>query len=122
MNKPQVGEQVHVHFYLHVDPISFQSPEPAASSALGAKIDKLTSVIEKLVIADNLMSKELDTLTQTVTDSETVQEGAIVLLGKLSELIIAAKDDPAKLQALADSLGTEKQKLADAIVANTPAE
>ena len=67
------------------------------------------------------MAGELDNLENAVTDSETVEDGAITLLTQLSTLLVAAKNDPAKVQALADSLNTKKQKLADAITVNTPA-
>ncbi len=66
------------------------------------------------------MAGELDTLTQSVNDSTTVQEGAITLLGQLSEIIRSLANDPAKILALADQLNAEKQKMADAITANTP--
>lgn len=67
------------------------------------------------------MSNELQTLTDQVTASVTVQESAITLLNGLKAALDAAGTDPAALAALSASLGTEQQKLADAITANTPA-
>lgn len=67
------------------------------------------------------MSGELDTLTQKVEDSVTVQESAIELLNQLAQLLRDGANDPAAILALADRLEAERQKVADAIVANTPA-
>ena len=67
------------------------------------------------------MSKELDALTAKVTEATAVEESAIVLINGLSAQIVALKDDPAALQALADSLDAESQKLGAAVAANTPA-
>ena len=70
------------------------------------------------------MASQLDALTAAVARNTDVTESAITLLNglkqKLDELI-AAGSDPAALQALADSLGAETQKLADAVTVNTPA-
>ncbi len=64
---------------------------------------------------------ELDNLTASVTNSRTVQEGAIKTLKTLSDMIAANKTDPVALQTLADNLNSESTDLAAAIVANTPA-
>lgn len=66
------------------------------------------------------MAGELDTLTTEVEESTTVQDGAILLLKGLSDQIAAMKNDPVKLQALADKLDAKSKELGDAIVANTP--
>jgi hypothetical protein len=85
----------------------------------------------KEILAGNLfiikklhqMGTELDNLTKQVEDSITVEEGAIVLItGLKTELDAAiATGSGAALQALSDKLGAEKDKLAAAVVANTPA-
>lgn len=76
-------------------------------------------IIEKL----NAMGAELDALKQQVADSITVEESAITLIEGLKTQLDAAiaAGDPAALQALSDSLGAEKDKLAAAVTANTPA-
>lgn len=70
------------------------------------------------------MSAQLDALTAAVAANTTVTESAITLLtglhAKLLELL-ANGIDPVAVQALADDLSAETQKLADAITANTPA-
>jgi methyl-accepting chemotaxis protein len=67
------------------------------------------------------MSAELDKLTTDVQHTTDVEESAVTLLQGLSAQIAELKNDPAKLQALSDSLNSEADKLAAAVVANTPA-
>jgi len=66
------------------------------------------------------MSVELDALTVKVQETTTVAQSAIALINGLAAQIADLKDDPAALQALADSLGASSTALAAAITANTP--
>lgn len=66
------------------------------------------------------MTIEYDQLVVKVEETGTVVGSGIVLLNGLSAQIALIKNDPAKIQQLADSLQATKQALADAIVANTP--
>ena len=68
------------------------------------------------------MSKELDALTLQVKANEDAEQSALVLIQGIATELVAIKDDPAKIQALADSLKTSADNLAAAVVANTPAE
>jgi hypothetical protein len=63
----------------------------------------------------------LDVLTAQVTANTDVEASAIQLLNNLSAALVAAKNDPVAIQALADQLKTSGDKLAAAVVANTPA-
>ncbi len=65
--------------------------------------------------------KELDDLTVQVKANTDAEASAVLLLGKLSDLIKAAGTDPAKLAALTADLDASKTALAAAVVANTPA-
>jgi len=67
------------------------------------------------------MAGELDALTAEVTANTDAEASAVILLGQLHDLLVAAGTDPAKLQALTDQLSTSKDALAAAVVANTPA-
>lgn len=67
------------------------------------------------------MSTQLDALQQAVAQEDTVIDSAITLLDGLSQQIVALKDDPVALQALADDVNAKKQALADSITKNTPA-
>jgi hypothetical protein len=65
--------------------------------------------------------KELDDLKAEVTESTTVQQGAITLINGIAARLAAAGTDPTALQALTDSLKTNSDALAAAVAANTPA-
>ncbi len=67
------------------------------------------------------MSAELDNLTAQVEKLKDASKSIIALLNGLSALIAANKDDPAKLQALANEIKQDAQDLTDATLANTPA-
>ena len=73
------------------------------------------------------MTVNLDALTQAVTDEETVEASAIALLTGLAAQVAALKTastDPATqaaIDALAAKILADKQAMADAVTANTPA-
>jgi hypothetical protein len=67
------------------------------------------------------MSVQLDTLAAEVTEMTTVVDSAVALLNGLSAQIVALKDDPARLLALAADLDAKANELAAAVAANTPA-
>ncbi len=83
-------------------------------------------------IMDNTAKTQqaIDDLTATVTDETTVIESAVALIGgfaqRLADAIASASSagaTDAQLSSLSDlkaSIVTEKQRLADAVVANTP--
>jgi hypothetical protein len=68
-----------------------------------------------------VMSQELDALTAQVQANEDLEASAITLIQGIAAQLVAAKDDPAKIAALAASLNTSASALSAAIVANTPA-
>lgn len=61
-----------------------------------------------------------DNLATKVTANGDVQESAIVLLNGLSQLIKDAAGDPARLAAITNDLDSHTQRLAAAVIANTP--
>ena len=65
----------------------------------------------------------LDELQAAVAAEDTVIDSAVTLLGNLSQMLkdAIASGDPAKVAAIASQIDAAKQKLADAVVANTPA-
>ena len=65
----------------------------------------------------------LDDVVNKVTDLGSVEDGVVTLLTDVKTKLDAAiaSGDPAKIQQISDALGAQKQKLADAITANTPA-
>lgn len=84
------------------------------------QIDERLATIQDLIQKETLhMSAELDALTAAVANNNDVVESALTLISGLRDQLLAAGTDPVALQALADSLAAEDQKLADA-VANVP--
>jgi hypothetical protein len=56
-----------------------------------------------------------------VQANEDLEASAITLIQGIAAQLEAAKEDPAKVQALAESLKASASNLSAAIVANTPA-
>jgi len=67
------------------------------------------------------MALDLSALEAEVARDQTVNASAITLLSSLAAQLEALKNDPAAIQALADSLKASQDALAAAVVANTPA-
>jgi len=63
----------------------------------------------------------LDTVSQKLQEETDAELAVISLLGTIKADLDAAKNDPAKIQAIADRIDANKAALAAAIVANTPA-
>jgi hypothetical protein len=64
---------------------------------------------------------DLAGLTAQVEQNNTVIGSALALINGFAAQLAAAGTDPAKLQALQDSLKTQDDALAAAVAANTPA-
>lgn len=88
---------------------------------ISARLDVIEKKLDGLISEVRKMSKELENLTKEVGEIGSVVDSAIVLINGLSTQIVALKDDPAALQALADSLDDKASELAAAVAANTPA-
>jgi chromosome segregation ATPase len=86
-----------------------------------AKLNRILEILEKLERREKTMSTQLDALTAQVTANESLENSAITLIQGIAAQLAAIKDDPAKIQALADSLKTSADSLSAAIIANTPA-
>jgi len=89
----------------------------------GAIINRLASIESKLLSilqGVNAMSAELDTLTTEVAEIKTVAASAVALIEGLSTQILALKNDPVALTALAAELDASSNALAAAVTANTP--
>ena len=108
---------VYVH---HDDESALQRIENTVTRLEGIVSQVLTG-LQAVQLKESQMSNELTALTAQVAENTTVEQSAITLLAGLSAQIAALKDDPAAIQALADSLKASGDALAAAIVANTPA-
>jgi hypothetical protein len=80
-----------------------------------AQLGRIEQLINKEI---SIVSPQLQKLTDAVAAERTIDESAITLIQGLAAQITAAKDDPAALAALADSLTTESNSLAAAVSAN----
>jgi hypothetical protein len=76
---------------------------------------------------DQILNKEtsimatLDDIVASVAAEDTVVDSVVTLLAGIKAQLDAAGQNPAKLQALSDALANQQTKMANAIVANTPA-
>ena len=86
------------------------------------KLDRILRVLKDIQLKEEQMSVELDALTIQVTENTNLEQSAITLIEGIAAQLIAIKDDPVKIAALATSLKTSADNLAAAIVANTPTE
>lgn len=86
------------------------------------RIEALEKQFKELKMA---LREEFDALLVKVTEEETVEDSMITLLtgikAQLDTLAGQATVTPEEVKALADKIGTDKDKMAAAIVANTPA-
>lgn len=79
------------------------------------------SDIDQLKIELKELFMELTDLETQIKANTDAEQSAIVLINGLATKIESLKSNPAKLQALADSLKASAENLAAAVVANTPA-
>ena len=84
------------------------------------KLDRILEILGAVQEKEEIMSKELDALTAQVKANTDVEASAVILIQGLAAQIAEAKDDPVKIQALADSLKGSADTLAAAVSANTP--
>lgn len=102
---------------VHVGPISVTLIDGAVSSKLDVILEKLNLVLTK----EAEMAGELDALAVQVQSNTDAENSAVIVLGRLHDLLVAAGTDPVKLNDLKSQLATSRDKLAEAITANTPA-
>lgn len=86
----------------------------------GCEYHNLMSALERLERKVDTMSVQLDALKAEVQKNTTVTQSALALIQGLADQIVALKDDPVQLQALADQLRGDSSALAAAVTANTP--
>lgn len=101
--------RIEIHHFLHLD--------AGQLTGIEASLSNLTQLVTKGFAT---MSAELDRLTTEVTETATVIDSAIVLIGGLAQQIRDLQNDPAALSALADSLDAKQAELAAAVAAGTP--
>jgi transcriptional regulator GlxA family with amidase domain len=83
--------------------------------------DEVLRLLRQLLRNSEAEMKQLDDLAKQVQKNTDAEDSAVTLLGSLAQLIRDNTADPAALTDLADKLDASKEKLAAAVVANTPA-
>lgn len=83
------------------------------------RLDKILSQIGTILKRTEKMAKELDDLTEEVTETNGIMQSATVLIQGIAERISAAGTDPAKLQALTQELSANSDALAQAVQADS---
>jgi peptidoglycan hydrolase CwlO-like protein len=81
--------------------------------------EQLKTILNNITEALEKMSAQLVALQNQVANNNKVVDSAIALIKGLADTIVALKDDPVALQALADSLQAKDAELAAAVAANT---
>lgn len=88
--------------------------------SLQQQLAEIRTLLTQILQQETIMAGELDALETQARANTDAEQAAVVLLGQLHDLLVAAGTDPTRLKAITDSLGTSKEALAAAIVANTP--
>ena len=98
--------------------LAVQIQELRQSITNGQKLDELTKLLQSQGAA--IMAK-LDELQAAVAAENAVIQSAILLINGLAQAVKDAGTDPDKLAAVVADIEANKQALADAVAANTPA-
>lgn len=101
---------MHIDVTLHVE----------TDASAHRKLDQILALVTGLTRQETQIMASLDTLTAQVAETNTAEQSAIVLLNGLAAQLAAAGTDPVKLAELTDSLKSNSDALAAAVVANTP--
>ena|SRR5882672_2183146 len=85
--------------------------------------DRLRALDWKLTRLERKLMANLQAIKDAVAAEHTVTLSVLALITKLAADLAAAiaDDDPAAVQAIVDQLNTDKDALAAAVTANTPA-
>jgi hypothetical protein len=86
-----------------------------------AILERIDHKLDRLLRMEKTVMADLARIEASVAAEGDAVTSAITLLGELAQLVRDAGSDPAALAALADQIDGQKQALADAVVANTPA-
>ncbi len=100
------------------------APVLAALASLEQKLDLLMSKEDQVISTQGEIMATIVDVQSSVAAETDVVNGAVVLLGSLSQMLkdaLAAGGTPAMIQAVVDAIDANKTALADAVAANTPA-
>lgn len=101
----------HLHIHVHLDGLLGELRQ-----AITQGFQQLTTA---LIHGDDTMSQHMDALIQQVASIKDVAQSAATTLRGIRQQLEEAGSDPAKLQALRESLASSEMELSEAI-ANDP--
>ena len=101
-----------IDLYIHQD-----------ASGDSQKLDTVITMLQTVIQKENQMAATIDDVIAAAAAEKAVDDSVVALLNQLTQLLQAAiaTNDPAKVQAALDAINANKQELADAVTANTPA-
>lgn len=91
------------------------------SAIVDRKLDRILHALSTLTTLEVIEMADLTALTADVSANTDATASAVTLLNSIAQQLRDAATDPAAIQALATSIETNTQSLADAVTANTPA-
>jgi hypothetical protein len=89
---------------------------------IGLVLADLLSLLQSVQQQEVVMAADLKSLEKQITENTNAEQSAVALLNGLSDQLRQHMNDPIQIQKLADQLKQSSDKLAAAVVANTPAE
>jgi hypothetical protein len=101
------GDSMDVHLFVHYCPDD-------------SKLDRILTLLTAITAQEKTTKMTLEELSAQVKANTDTEASAITLIDGIAAQLASAKNDPAKIQALADSLKTSAASLSADIVANTP--
>jgi|SRR6478736_7853174 len=78
--------------------------------------------LHRLLKGQRKMSAQLDRLIRETQETQDAVDSVLTLVDGLAQQLRDAADDPQKINDLADTLDQLQTRIANAVVANTPAE
>jgi hypothetical protein len=90
-------------------------------SAVHRKLNSVLNILQVQRDQGEKMAKTLDDILQGVQDESTVDDSIVTLVTNLKAAVDAAGGNQAKIDAAFAQITANKQKVADAVTANTPA-
>lgn len=107
---------------------SFNVGIAVQQNKLGSEIERLHYSMQLLLMKARRQvtmtdfTNKVAQIQQSVSDLTTVDQSAIALLDELTGLVNANKNDPAALDSILAGINAQRDSLAAAVAANTPAD
>jgi septal ring factor EnvC (AmiA/AmiB activator) len=95
----------------------YHIPDPVSER----RLDRIEAALEHIIGALNQMALDFTALKNAVADEETVIQSVVALLTSLAQEIRDHAADQAAIADLATRITAQKDALAQAVAANTPA-